>query len=405
MKQFFTLSLILVSFAVNAQSPIWTKKANPQNLAINGVAFRADGQKVICGTNCHPATVRMYDVQSEHLDWNYEVPSAYLCIMGVGISSNSSYIISIEEFGNLFVFDNSGATPTLIDSIKTGTSYAFSNAISPNDQHVAIGCSDGKLKIYTLIGGQLLHDIPAHLNYVTTVSYSPNGNRIVTGGNDNLVKIWDNTGALLFTCSGHMHDITQVKVSSDNLYVVSASKDKTIKVWDINTGALLRTINAHTNWVNGIDISPDASKVVSVSSDASCKIWEISSGNLLQTFGVVDSGIINTVAWSPLGDKIATGNAKSDLSIWNVSSSLSVKNYEGSNGIRILQNPSYNLLQLTLDKEGDFKQLSIYTSTGAKVLGSNKWQAIDISSLPAGMYIVRVDFENGGKATRKFLKY
>ncbi len=405
MRYVFSFCILLISFQVFAQTPIWTQKANPQNLAINGVAFRADGQKVICGTNCHPATIRMYDVGSSNLDWNYEVPSAYLCIMGVGISSNSNYIISIEEFGNLFVFDNTGSQPVFIDSIKTGTPYAFSNEISPDDQLVAVGCSNGKLKVYRLNGGQLVHDINAHINWVSSVAYAPNGDKMVTGGNDRLVKIWDSAGTLLHTCTGHADEVKQVKVTSDNQFVLSASKDKTIKVWDLNTGALLRTITGHTASVNGIAISPDSKKVVSASQDGSCKIWEIGNGHLLKTFGVIDSGAINTVSWSPLGDKIVTGNARSDLSVWGVSSALSVSDQSNQGfDIKVLPNPVRNTLYIELQDINRFMKMGIYTMNGAQVYRSERNEPHDLSHLPAGLYYVEVEFKNSTKAFKKFQK-
>jgi WD40 repeat protein len=396
--------MLVLSTVVWAQQPTWTQKANPLSLAINGLAFSPNGQKVISGTNCHPATIRMYDVNTANMDWNYEVPSNYLCIMGVGVSSNSDYIISIEEFGNLFIFDNSGPLPVLVDSIQTGTSYAFSNEISPDDKQVAIGCSNGKLQVYHLIGGSLLHDIQAHLNHVTSVCYSSNGDKIVSGGNDNQVKIWDTSGTLLYTCLGHTNDIRQVKVTSDNKYVISASKDKTIKIWDLQTGGLVRTINAHSNWVNGIAISPDGLRVVSASSDASCKIWNIASGNLEHTFGVADSGIINAVAWSPLGDKIATGNAKSDLSIWPVPIALNTSQLRlADKYFKIVENPAHDILKLYVPRNQDIQFLTVFNVNGNIVYRAELADSIDISRWQKGYYIAQISYQDGHTEQQQFI--
>ena len=144
-----TLTIIFLNIS-RAQTIDWSMKANPLNLSINGVAFRADGQKVLSGTNCHPATIRMFDVSSSNLDWNYNVGMTFMCIMGVTFSSNTNYIAAIEEFGNIFIFDNTSSSPVIIDTINTGTSYGFSTAISPSNDKVAVGCSNGKLKIYNI---------------------------------------------------------------------------------------------------------------------------------------------------------------------------------------------------------------------------------------------------------------
>ncbi|MFZ1380462.1 MAG: hypothetical protein WAS56_12400, partial [Saprospiraceae bacterium] len=77
------INLAFLSFDICiAQTIDWSMKGNPHDLQVNGVAFRADGKKVLSGTNCHPASIRMFDVASSNLEWDYVVGMAYLCIMG-----------------------------------------------------------------------------------------------------------------------------------------------------------------------------------------------------------------------------------------------------------------------------------------------------------------------------------
>jgi WD40 repeat protein len=411
MKNKINLITLIVTFilinVIQAQTIDWSKKANPSNLSINGVAFKADGQKVLSGTNCHPASIRMFDVSTSNLDWDYNVGMTYMCIMGVTFSSNSNYIAAIEEFGNIFIFDNTGPSPVIVDTINTGTSYAFSTAISPSNDKVAVGCSNGKLKIYNIPSSTLAVDITAHSNWVTSVAYSPDGTKIVTGGSDDKVKIWSNTGTLLFTCNGHAGDITCVKVTPDNNYVVSSSKDDKIKVWNISTGTLVQTISGHTADVNGIDISPDGSKIVSVSSDSTCKIWNFNSGSLLSTFGVADSGAVNAVAWSPNGDKIVTGNVLSDVVLWSVPSNLGINDYSNVNEIdlTIFPNPANDLIHLNIPKNLKIEKTEITDLTGKIVFSSNQNEnIIPINHLPSGFYFLSIQTQEKKKAIQSFIK-
>ena len=398
---------ILACSAIQAQTIDWSMKANPLNLSINGVAFSADGQKVLSGTNCHPASIRMFDVPTGALIWDHNVGNTYMCIMGVTFSSNSNYIAAIEEFGNIFIFDNTGASPVIIDTINTGTSYGFSTAISPSNDKVAVGCSNGKLKIYNIPGGTLANDINAHSSWVTSVAYSPDGTKIITGGNDKKVKIWSNTGTLLHTCNGHTGDITNVKVTPDNNFVVSSSKDDKIKIWNIATGALVKTIIGHSNDVNGIDISPDGTKIVSASSDSTCKIWDFNTGNLLSTFGVADSGAINTVAWSPIGDKIVTGNVLSDVVLWSIPTTLGIDNFTQENGFdfTIFPNPSTEQISFNLPNNLKIEKVEIRDVNGKIVYLSNENKnTIPISNLPSGIYYLSIQSTNKTKAIQSFIK-
>jgi WD40 repeat protein len=74
--------------------------------------------------------------------------------------------------------------------------------------------------------------------------YDQTGNRIFTGGDDNLVKVWcADTGWLLHTIRAHqtitrnntLYMIIDLDIDSDNTILVSSSSDKTIRVWDLKT--------------------------------------------------------------------------------------------------------------------------------------------------------------------------
>ena len=42
-----------------------------------------------------------------------------------------------------------------------------------------------------MLGGRQVHTLTGHSDNVWSVAFSPSGNRIVSGSDDNLVKIWD----------------------------------------------------------------------------------------------------------------------------------------------------------------------------------------------------------------------
>ena len=52
---------------------------------------------------------------------------------------------------------------------------------------------------------------------------------------DKLIKIWDTyTGDIIKTLHGHLEGISDVAWSSEGDFLASASDDKTVRIWDIN---------------------------------------------------------------------------------------------------------------------------------------------------------------------------
>jgi WD40 repeat protein len=58
----------------------------------------------------------------------------------------------------------------------------------------------------------------------------------VSGSDDNTLKVWDaQTGQETLSLKGHSNWVTSVSFSPDGKRIVSGSADKTLKVWDISS--------------------------------------------------------------------------------------------------------------------------------------------------------------------------
>jgi WD40 repeat protein len=65
------------------------------------------------------------------------------------------------------------------------------------------------------------------------VAVSPDGERIVAGGWDATLRVWDReTGSLALVLRGHGKRIDGVAFSADGRRIVSASLDGTVRLWD-----------------------------------------------------------------------------------------------------------------------------------------------------------------------------
>ena len=69
------------------------------------------------------------------------------------------------------------------------------------------------------------------------VAFSPDGSRVVSGSEDNTVRIWNvATGESEAELKGHSGRVSSVVFSPDGSHVVSGSEDNTVRIWTIATG-------------------------------------------------------------------------------------------------------------------------------------------------------------------------
>jgi WD40 repeat protein len=115
--------------------------------------------------------------------------------------------------------------------------------------------------------------LKGHTGFVRAAAFSPDGSRIVTGGDDQTARVWDaRSGALALTLKGHRSGGVSAAFSPDGSRIVTGGDDQTAKVWDARSGALVLTLKGHTDAVQAA-FSPDGSRIVTASGD-SARVWD-----------------------------------------------------------------------------------------------------------------------------------
>jgi len=116
--------------------------------------------------------------------------------------------------------------------------------------------------------------LKGHSDDVYSVSFSPDGKRIVSGSSDATLKVWDaQTGQETLTLKGHSKAVHSVSFSPDGKQLVSGSFDKTVKIWDAQNGQETLTLGGHSDVVRSVCFSPDGKQIVSGSDDKTIKVW------------------------------------------------------------------------------------------------------------------------------------
>ncbi|KAK3946786.1 hypothetical protein QBC32DRAFT_329042 [Pseudoneurospora amorphoporcata] len=157
-------------------------------------------------------------------------------------------------------------------------------AFSPDGQRLASGSWDKTIKIWDPASGSCLQTLEGHSGYVSSVAFSPDGQRLASYSDDKTIKIWDPaSGSCLQTLEGHSDSVRSVAFSPDGQRLASGSWDKTIKIWDLASGSCLQTLEGHSDSVWSVAFSPDGQRLASYSDDKTIKIWDPASGSCLQT--------------------------------------------------------------------------------------------------------------------------
>ncbi|MHC4626231.1 MAG: protein kinase domain-containing protein [Planctomycetota bacterium] len=195
---------------------------------------------------------------------------------------------------------------------------------SPDGRHIvsasgpAMGKSpkDNTVRIWDARTGETLKVLRDHTDTVEAVTYSPKGDKIISGSRDGTVRLWDpETCEVLGNLTGHSDRVTSVICSPDGKQIASGSWDGMIKLWNIVSGKCTKTLDGHANGVTALDYSPLGDRIVSGGRDNALTVWDPISGRLIRS--LAGHGEILAVAFSPDGRRILSGSASGMLEAWD----------------------------------------------------------------------------------------
>ena len=170
--------------------------------------------------------------------------------------------------------------------------------------------------------GEAVKALRGHGRAVRACAFSPDGQWVLSGGDDERVRVWNVQGyqetrvlhATVF--AGHEDAVLSARFSRDGKQIVTASRDRTASLWDAASGKPLKRFEeGHEFLVSGAVFLPDKKHLATGAGDNSVRIWDLTAGT--QQAVLTPTGRIGTLAASPDGNWIATGSPGTDIKLWN----------------------------------------------------------------------------------------
>jgi WD40 repeat protein/predicted Zn-dependent protease len=327
---------------------VWDARTGQQLFTLQGhakevssVAFSPDGTRLASGS--WDTTVKVWDANSSQQPLTLTGHASE--VRGVAFSPDGKRLASGSGplfRGEVKVWD--AQTGQQLLDLKGHTGDVTSMAFSPDGTRIASGSGvvdlqkqryvSGELKVWDAQTGRELLDLQGHTGNLTSVAFSPDGQHLASGSEDQTVKVWDaQTGRLLRTLQGHTSHVTSVVFSPDGQRLASGSEDQTVKVWDAQTGRLLRTLQGHTSHVLSVSFRPDSQRLASGSFDNTVKVWDVGTGQQLLSLQGHTGGGVNSVTFiSPGGKRLASGSHDQTVKVWDAETGQELLSLKGHTG-------------------------------------------------------------------------
>lgn len=174
---------------------------------------------------------------------------------------------------------------THIEKTHKHDSPLISCRFDPSGENVFFAAEDFKVWRWNLQSDEKVAFDPDA--WVRGLSFSKDGQQLITGGYDGRVLVWPVAGA---------------------------------------TPEPVLEIDAHKGWVRGVAVSPDGTTIASVGNDLVVRLWKIADGSLQAEFAgnaddekaIAHRSHVYNVTFHPGGESLVTGDLMGQLIEWNI---------------------------------------------------------------------------------------
>ena len=215
-------------------------------------------------------------------------------------SPDGSQVASTSGDGLTRIWDLSNDTMRTLRSIDESARQYRSVEFSPNGRFIAAtSWGDASVHIWDQ-SGNIRALLKGHRGGVESVSWSPDGARLVTGGGLT-VRLWESDGTPVRVLEGHASEVYPVAWSPDGKWIASGDTDGTIRLWH-PSGHPGPTLVGHFGGIHSLSWSPDSKHLASASwLDGTIRMWNVETQLTEWTLLLVDDAG-TTATLSPSGE-------------------------------------------------------------------------------------------------------
>jgi WD40 repeat protein/tRNA A-37 threonylcarbamoyl transferase component Bud32 len=310
--------------------------------AVNALAFSLDGKLLATGSDDRSVRLWWPATGQERTQFLGHTKA----VRGVAFSPDHKSLASASADGTVKVWrveplgDGSAFQVLLGNQVPQSPIAGFGKDAAA---FVTVNNRDQAIRLWNLLDKQERVLLNGYTSPVTCFALSPDGTLLAVGAEDQLIRVYDDTGRVKATLSGHKGPIHCLAFASDNRLLLSGSGDGTARLWDAVAGKEEATLGDAGAPVRAGAFSADRRFLAFGREDGAVKVWNVGS----RTEAVAPTpqgGSVRHLAFSPDGKTLAVASKDSAaVQFWDTS----------TNQIRTtLQGPTAVVRCLTFSSDG-----------------------------------------------------
>ena len=149
-------------------------------------------------------------------------------------------------------------------------------ALSIGDETLAVGHSDGVIRLWQLETGDERVVLHGHRGAVLALRMSQNGAQMVSGAKDTAAILWDVVAEVgVCRLRGHRDAVTDVCLLEPHHALATVSKDGTLCIWDLHTQHCVQHVATPSGELWSVDVNASCCTLLTGGASAEVLAWNL----------------------------------------------------------------------------------------------------------------------------------
>lgn len=237
------------------------------------------------------------------------------------------YLISACKDGKPML--RQGDTGDWIGTFSGHKGAVWGVALNRDATKAATGAADFTAKVWDAISGEELYNF-AHQHIVKSVDFSEDGDHLLTGSNEKMLRIFDlnKTDADPITFVGHTSNIRHAIFLPNNQQLVSAADDKTVRMWDRVSEKDVQKIEFPAA-PSSLEVSADG-QLLLITHGHTVSFWCLNSWNKVKEFQIPTQ--VNSASLHPSKEAFVCGGEDFKMYKFDYNTEAELESFKGHFG-------------------------------------------------------------------------